>query len=387
MDTLELVKNELAQALVTPSTQDDLYEMEQCRITPSSKVKPHRFLFSIQNTPCFPRGELVAVTGKAKSGKTFFSSCFITLCGRDETLLEMTRMEKEHLNVLWIDTEQSECSTHQILTNRIMLMMEDASQFVDNHINIFNLRKERWDRRLALAECAIQQFGPDLVIIDGIRDMVNNINDEPAAQQLMEQLMKIASDLNVCIVCMLHQNKAADDKNMRGWLGSELTNKAFEVYACEKNPDHTFTIRQQLTRMYDIPHPINFQVDANGIPVPAEAYAPAAEQYVNTIKWPIKPEFLLPDTKQLNVRAVFQAVIKPDEMVTAPELRERVRRVANVQSNTFYTDSLNNAVSQRIVICGKNTEGKNVYMLAPAQKPMPQMPALFSDEPPEHSPF
>ena len=29
------------------------------------------FLFRLFGKPCFPRGELVAITGKAKSGKTF----------------------------------------------------------------------------------------------------------------------------------------------------------------------------------------------------------------------------------------------------------------------------------------------------------------------------
>ena len=40
------------------------------RILPSTEIAPHEFLFEWNGKPCFARGELVALTGKAKSGKT-----------------------------------------------------------------------------------------------------------------------------------------------------------------------------------------------------------------------------------------------------------------------------------------------------------------------------
>ena len=45
-----------------------------------------QFLFRIFGMPCFPRGELVAVTGKAKSGKTLFNSLIMTCSVREEML-------------------------------------------------------------------------------------------------------------------------------------------------------------------------------------------------------------------------------------------------------------------------------------------------------------
>ena len=51
-----------------------LETLERLRITTETQLPPQQFLFRMLDKPCFPRGELVTVTGKAKSGKTFFLS-------------------------------------------------------------------------------------------------------------------------------------------------------------------------------------------------------------------------------------------------------------------------------------------------------------------------
>ena len=105
------------------------------RILPSSDIPPHDFLFTWHDIPCFARGELVAVTGKAKSGKTYLNSILMAAAGvpsaaheelrvesvkcKVESLLGLRRMQGGPLKVLWIDTEQSEDSTHEILRDKI----------------------------------------------------------------------------------------------------------------------------------------------------------------------------------------------------------------------------------------------------------------------------
>ena len=53
--------------------------LEQLRITPEKQLKPMEFLFQLFGKPCFPRRELVAITGKAKSGKTFVTSMLMAV--------------------------------------------------------------------------------------------------------------------------------------------------------------------------------------------------------------------------------------------------------------------------------------------------------------------
>ena len=68
------VDAELALAGQTTQLSPEELLLEQLRITPERELPPMDFLFTLFGKPCFPRGELVGVTGKAKSGKTFVAS-------------------------------------------------------------------------------------------------------------------------------------------------------------------------------------------------------------------------------------------------------------------------------------------------------------------------
>ena len=58
-------------------------QLEKLRITSSSEIPPHEFLYTWNGVPCFARGELVAVTGKAKSGKTYLNSILMVAAGEE----------------------------------------------------------------------------------------------------------------------------------------------------------------------------------------------------------------------------------------------------------------------------------------------------------------
>ena len=80
--------------------------LEQLRITADKQLPKMDFLFRLFGRPCLPRRELVAVTGKAKSGKTFVTSMLIACCViRD--VLSFHRSCDNPLRVLWYDTEKN----------------------------------------------------------------------------------------------------------------------------------------------------------------------------------------------------------------------------------------------------------------------------------------
>ena len=255
---------------------DDERKLEQLRITRDKQLPEMEFLFRIFGKPCFPRGELVAVTGKAKSGKTLFTSMLMACCVKDE-VLQVQRpfididgtWESLPLRCLWDDTEQSEQSTQDILKNRVFRMAEDA----ETQFDVFNVRSLHYDERLRLFETAVRCYTPDLVLLDGIRDLLADINDGVKAQEIIERLMKLAQATKCCIICVLHQNKGAEDRNLRGWIGTELMNKAFEVYSCEKaKPENIFVVEQTHTRKYDLGELIFFRMDADTeLPVVCDA--------------------------------------------------------------------------------------------------------------------
>ena len=239
--------------------------LESRRILPSTEVTPHQFLFSWDDKPCFARGELVALTGKAKSGKTYVCSLLMALAHKRQ-LMGIQRLQEEPLKVLWIDTEQSADSTHEILCLRMSQLLGQAVP--NEQYFVYNFRQDNWQDRLTLVLACINMHEPDLVIFDGIRDVVGDINNYQEAQNVLGKLLSVASSSNACIVCVLHQNKSLEDKTLRGALGTELQNKSFETYECQKDPDtRIFTMRQVATRKYDITTKMEFSVDSNGLPV------------------------------------------------------------------------------------------------------------------------
>ena len=108
--------------------------LEQLRITPEKQLKPMEFLFHLYGKPCFPKRELVAITGKAKSGKTFVTSMLMACC-QSRDVLAFQRIGDEPLRVLWYDTEQSDESTQDILKNRIIRLLNNTNTNLTNPTN------------------------------------------------------------------------------------------------------------------------------------------------------------------------------------------------------------------------------------------------------------
>ena len=335
--------------------------LEQLRITADKQLPKMDFLFQLFGHPCFPRRELVAVTGKAKSGKTFVTSMLIACCViRD--VLSFHRSCDNPLRVLWYDTEQSDESTQDILKNRIQTLIKaninqtndlfNPPPSMENNIDVFNVRSVAWkDRRQLLLE-AVSHYGPDLVIVDGIRDLVNDINDGVLAQEVMEELMHLADEQNCCIVCILHQNKGSEDHNLRGWIGTELMNKAFEVYACEKlMPKRIFMVEQTLTRKYDIEQQLYFEVDQQGLPRLTAAPIEGSGDSKERLK-PLNQKYIV--TKDdgswtFNTRKLFSDALGNDSEVQASIFRERVMQLSAITVPQTYNNQLKKAIDEKII--------------------------------------
>ena len=356
--------------MTEPNTM--MQALEACRITPETEVKQHRFLFRLFGKPCFPRGELVALSGKKKSGKTFFCSNLLTLCARQESL-SMSRIETPPLHALWIDTEQSDDSTQEILVERIFTMVgpENAELLVPGSMDIFNLRCQTWSDRLPLIEMAVRQCHPDLVIFDGIRDVVNDINDSVMAQMVVERLMALAQQNNCCIVCVLHQNKSLEDKTLRGALGTELGNKCFEEYESSKERDMLiFTIKQLSTRKYDIVDNLKFTLTDKGLPI---LLTPEQLESLNTSNASNAPT---PFTtlRRLNrdymkdgdvdYQRAFRTVMEDGEEVRAYVLQKRFMELVGLNSENWYGRCRTKALEDGLLIRTEHGQQNVTYRLA-----------------------
>jgi len=246
---------------------------EKWRVRRDTQMCGMRHLLSYQGVRCFPRGDLVAISGKEKCGKT--TTCRIITSAILKGSYFGFRALEERLQVLWIDTEQFEVSTRTLVRCIDQMVGKEVEE---ERLQVFNLRgrDELIDLRQmqqALKEI-FNEYKPDLVILDGIRDFIADFNDVEESANIVLQCMSLANGVSVeqaattglnqrppcCIVCLLHQNKPKDDSNMMGHLGSTLAKKAGELWNCTQDDDHVFSFTQEKSRTRPIEKAIQYKV-------------------------------------------------------------------------------------------------------------------------------
>ena len=380
---IDPISEALSHAGESSAVSPTLARMFQRELTPDMQLPPMEFLMRLLGEPCFPRRELVAITGRAKSGKTFVMS-IIMLMGVIDRILQFERDGKEPLKVLWFDTEQSKQSTLDIIQNRIVEMyhrkVDPDTPFPNECLRTFNVRFDNCEmRRQGFLEL-VPFIKPDLVILDGIRDLVSDINDGAEAQRIMEEMLALAQANNCCIIAVLHQNKSGESRDPRGWLGTELLNKAFDVFATEKmkiqdgqGTRFVFKLEQLYTRKYDIEQQLYFQVDEDGLPFETEA--PLMPVYMSSTSTAdssgeerpsLNDDYVVHHLNgdwDMDVEKLFRDAFEGNQTLTGAALRYKVKTLANIATNRLYNNCLEKVMKMNLMEKKKDDYGRITYTL------------------------
>ena len=372
-EAFDLVKGSLARrkqsattVMLAEPTPQEIEALFSERITPETELPPMQPLFRMNEENCFYRGELVADCGKAKSGKTFFLS--ILMAGAlKKQMLALERLCEEPLKVLWIDTEQSQQSTQEILKDRIM-PLADLESLDDTRFYAFNLRGLGFDRRQKMVDVAIRVLQPDIVILDGIKDLMTDINDAVQATLIMEHLMALAKDQNCCIVCVLHQNKSEQDRNMRGSIGTELTNKAFEVFQCETiDESETFKVTHTFSRKRRMKRKFYYRVNEQGLPEELTNYQ---EQPRDTHGRFMSKQSLEDVAPEIDLRKLFTTALEGHTQRPFNEVMAIALKKCGIIDAKAYYYYLDQAIAQGIIRKEVQDEtGRTWIMLVDNQLP------------------
>ena len=164
-------------------------------------------------------GNFSASTGKPKSKKTFNVSAIVAsaLSGK-EVLKYKAELPPCKNRVLYIDTEQSKCHCHKVL-HRILKLAGLPTDRENDRIEFFVLREYTPDQRRDIIRWALhEEQNIGLVIIDGIRDLIHDINSPSESLDIINELMRWSSYYELHIHTVLHLNKG--DDNTRGHIGS-----------------------------------------------------------------------------------------------------------------------------------------------------------------------
>lgn len=217
-------------------------------------------------------GNFSASIGKAKSKKTFNVSAIVAAALKNGTVLRYSASLPEgKRRVLYVDTEQSPYHCQKVI-KRILRMCGMPTDKDHDNLEFFALRKYSPEERIEITRQAIYNL-PDigLVIIDGIRDFVYDINSPSESTKIITMLMQWTDERQIHIHAILHQNKG--DENARGHIGTELNNKAETVLLVEKDSQSNdiSCVKSVHIRAMDF-EPFAFRINDEALPELIEEY-------------------------------------------------------------------------------------------------------------------
>lgn len=233
---VQTINDIVSEAVNQPTAEEKarkerLSLLEASRITTATEVKSEAYALSIDGVGFFALNDLHALKGKQKSGKSaVLKVCTAALLNGQQFRL---KSELEEPVVLFIDTEQQAADV-KLIIDEVKHMSGCEDDYIDKHLLLYSLRRLSYDTLLSDTRLLIEKHRPQVVFVDGLVDYVASFNDEVMSRQLIHDLLLLCEENECAIVNVLHENKAADDENMRGHLGTVLSQKAGSVLQCRR---------------------------------------------------------------------------------------------------------------------------------------------------------
>lgn len=269
----------MSEQLPQPQTAEELRaeELRPYWLDPREDYPEPFYMLEYNGVPFSTIGGIQAISGQKKNGKSFvLTQLMAAILGNGTELteqylpgLKVPERTIEYLGhepcVLYVDTEMEKLNSAKVLRRVHWLCGWDMKQ-PNPRFNVLWLKNMPRDeeekphiRRWRLIKAAIEMVNPDVVFIDGIRDLLSSINDEQTAVEIIGEMTMLAEERHMCIWNALHQNPRfnsdGEDTKMRGWTGTELGNKVSDTLVSIKSKTAsgvTFTVKQQDARGKDL---------------------------------------------------------------------------------------------------------------------------------------
>lgn len=211
-------------------------------------------------------GNFSVSLGKAKSKKSFHASALAAaaLCSHRVLNYEVS-LPSDKQRVLYIDTEQSKVDCQKVM-RRILKLAGLPEAYDSPKLLFLALREYSPEERISLIEETLEDVkNIGFVVLDGVRDLLHDINGSSESTAVVSHLMKWTDRGQFHLHTVLHQNKS--DDNARGHIGTELDNKAETVMIVERDRDNTDAsiVKPVLTRAETF-QAFAFQINSDALP-------------------------------------------------------------------------------------------------------------------------
>ena len=349
-------------AIESDEQTEILQLLAKAKVHPQDNPPPNEIVVEViendESSPLCTLGNFSMAIGKAKSKKTFLISLMLGIAAKGETMYDRFKgslpAAKKH--VAFFDTEQGKYHVHRVVVRVCKLIGIE----LPTNFETFGLRSFATEMRRSMVEAYIKKT-PALgfLVIDGIRDLVKDINDPAEATDITGWLMRLTEEYGIHILVVLRQNKG--DLNARGHLGTELTNKAETVLSVTKDSNNPKVSQVQAEFCRDREFsPFGIYVDSDGLPALADVHQ-SENKKVKKAKIPVNypPEF-----HSRLVKKIFEkeTQFKHGDLNrrTQIALQEMIGEVGESKAKNFVEFLLHNDLIKKE---GKDRSPKSFYTL------------------------
>lgn len=314
---------------MTPSCEELAVYVEESIVSVTNTYEQSPVVLMVDDAVIGTLGNFSASIGKAKSKKTFNVSAIVASALRNSTVLHYRSTFPENKrNILYIDTEQGRYHCQQIL-KRILRLAELPEDKKPDNLLMLALRKFSPKIRLLIVEQAIGSI-PDLglVVIDGIRDFLYDINSPGESTDIISKFMQWTDDRQIHIHTVLHQNK--NDEHARGHIGTELNNKAETIMQIEVDKENKTISVVEAVHIRDREfEPFAFRINEEVLPELAEPYLPKEKNVGRPTKEPFEPYKEISESVH---RAALDAAFANGNISSYDEYLERLKEGYGLQN-------------------------------------------------------
>jgi len=200
-------------------------------------------------------GNIATITAQAKVGKSALIGAAMTaiICAENQIdgvdTLGFTADAPNGRALIHLDTEQSRYDADQLVRRALKRAgVAKCPRWLKSY-SLAGFEPAVLRRKLAaLLEWYSDRRGLFAVIIDGVADMVLDVNDARECNGLVTELHNLAIRFDCPVLVVVHENPGADSGKARGHLGSQLERKAESNLRLKKVDGATVVFSEKMRR-------------------------------------------------------------------------------------------------------------------------------------------
>ena len=246
----------------------EMFDMESLELDYSKPCPPTPTLMTVCGVGMAFEEGVTTISGRKKAAKSLTASiiCGSFLCGDIVMNVQVDRSRVERL--VLFDTEQPTFRLHRQVVRSFNLAGVECVRRDD--FKVIPLRPFAPADRLKKVIAVIRTYRPNIAIIDGVTDLVKNVNDPEECEAVVSKLLALTTECKCALICVIHTNTNDPLNKQRGHIGSGLERKQEACIFLEKDDDTgIFRVSAKDTRDKPFP-PFHFIRDDNGDPQPVD---------------------------------------------------------------------------------------------------------------------